>query len=103
MPRTDTHWQLRAFRLGAKVTWAMAAASLLYAATTWSHPHRALLLVITLGAAIDGAVVWRVTSGAEGRRVDGLLMAWNAAHVAAAASKSATASSCESQLPTSSR
>src|SRR3954453_19889332 len=86
MPRPDSHWQLRAFRMGAKVTWAMAAASLLYAATTWSHPHRAVLVAITLAAAVDGGVVWRLARGAEapGRRVDGLLVAWNAAHVAAA-------------------
>src|SRR4051794_33764130 len=91
MPRTDTHWQLRAFRLGAKVTWATAVASLIYAATTWSHPHRGVLVAITLAAALDAVVVWRLTGDAAGpgRRVDPLMLAWNAAHVAAAVVMSA--------------
>src|SRR4051794_27760871 len=81
----DDHWQLRAFRLGAKVTWAMAAASLLYAATTWSQPHRPILLAITLAAPLDGAVVWRLTRGAaaSSRRFDAAMLAWNAAHISA--------------------
>src|SRR4051812_12134392 len=87
----ESHWQLRAFRLGAKVTWAMAAASILYAATTWSHPHRGVMLAITLAAALDGALVWRLTGrgAAPGGRVDALMLGWNASHVAAAVVMSA--------------
>ena len=86
MSSPDQHWQIRAFRLGAKVTWATAAASVLYAAATWAHPHRAALLAVTLAAALDGFVVWRATGhdATPGRRMDGLMMAWNGAHVAAA-------------------
>src|SRR3954466_6321793 len=100
MPRPDAHWQLRAFRLGARVTWAMAVASLLYTATTWSQPHRSVLVAITLPAALDRGGGRRAppraapgggaggppppAAAGRGRGAEAMMLGWNASHVAAA-------------------
>src|SRR3954470_16841505 len=86
MPEPDPQWELRAFRLGAKVTWAMAVASLIYVVTTWSQPHRDWLSAITVAAALDGAVVWSLAGHwrAMQRYATRVMTAWNAAHVLAA-------------------
>lgn len=83
----ELEFRARTVRVGVRVTLALAAASGVYLALTWSRPDRPLMLVITLLAVLDAALVRRLPHERLIRagRHDTVLAAWNIAHIAVAA------------------
>ena len=86
MSRTDPGFGLRVVSVGVVVTLVLALASAIYAALTWSHPNRDVLMVISAVAALDASTIalLRERLVASGR-IEALFAGWNVAHVVVAA------------------
>ena len=85
MGRSDPAFRRRVVLVGSGVTLGIGAAGLIYAALTWEQPHRAVLGLICLGAALDATVIALLRREiAASRYAEVFFFSWNVSHVVAA-------------------
>src|SRR4051794_6624190 len=85
MGRSDPVFRMRVVKVGSGVTVGLGVAGLGYALASWSEPHRAVLALLSVAAAVDGTVIFLLRREiASSRRVDLVFFGWNVAHVIAA-------------------
>src|SRR4051794_31286688 len=83
--RSDPAFRLRVVHVGSGVTVGLGAAGAVYSLMTWSEPHRPVLLLVSLTAAIDGVVIAVLRRRiARSRLVEPFFLGWNLSHVLAA-------------------
>ena len=86
MVAREVQFRLHMIRAGVLTTWAIAGFGVLYLLTTWSGPHRTLLLAIAGAACLDALTIsrlpWRrlIEKGVCER----FLLGWNIAHIVVA-------------------
>ena len=82
MGSSEIDLRLRSVRAGVWVTLVLAAAAAAYLLATPHGPHRPVLLVVPILAAVDAVVVRRLAPQFAAGRYVALIVAWNVSQMA---------------------